>query len=375
MVQFDRETNDMKPVRFLMIGGFLGAGKTTTIGKLAAHYVAEGKNVALVTNDQAYDLVDTETLKAQGFTVGEVPGACFCCKFDDLIDTMDSLSKDKVPDIVIAEPVGSCTDLVATVIEPMKELFGDRFETGPLVVLLKPSHGKKILSEQKGKGFSPKAEYIFLKQLEEADSIAVNKIDRLSPEAQHELIELVNKKFPDKKVFGLSAREGVGFDDLVEAAEASPAPRPSMMEVDYKVYAEGEAELGWLNCQVTAASEEPFELDQLLLDVVAKIGAELAKASCEIAHLKVLGQTLQSTAVVNLVSSGNETELSLASEIKTKSADLLVNARVAASPKELEAAVNSVAEEIAASEGMELRVGKMQSFRPGKPVPTHRVSR
>ena len=49
----------MKPIRFLMIGGFLGAGKTTTIGKLAAHYVAAGKNVALVTNDQAYDLVDT----------------------------------------------------------------------------------------------------------------------------------------------------------------------------------------------------------------------------------------------------------------------------------------------------------------------------
>ena len=40
-----------------MVGGFLGAGKTTTIGKLAAHYVAQGKNVALVTNDQAYDLV------------------------------------------------------------------------------------------------------------------------------------------------------------------------------------------------------------------------------------------------------------------------------------------------------------------------------
>ena len=171
----------MKSIRFLMIGGFLGAGKTTTIGRLAAHYVAQGLNVALVTNDQAYDLVDTHTLRAQGFQVGEVPGACFCCKFDDLIDTVGSLSDEKVPDIVIAEPVGSCTDLVATVIQPMRELFGDRFEMGPLVVLLKPVHGKKILSAEKGKGFSPKAEYIFLKQLEEADAIAVNKIDRLSP--------------------------------------------------------------------------------------------------------------------------------------------------------------------------------------------------
>ena len=365
----------MKPVRFLMIGGFLGAGKTTTIGKLAAHYVAQGKNVALVTNDQAYDLVDTQTLRSQGFQVGEVPGACFCCKFDDLIDTVDSLSEQDVPDLVIAEPVGSCTDLVATVIEPMRELFGERFETGPLVVLLKPSHGKKILAAEKGKGFSPKAEYIFLKQLEEADSIAINKIDRLDDEAQEELIGLVKTRFPDKEVFGLSAREGTGFDKLVAAAETTVTFRKSMMDVDYKIYAEGEAELGWLNCQVTAKCDSAFELDQLLLDLVRGIGINLKNEKCEIAHLKVLGQTLQSTAVVNLVSSGDETELSLASEIKTNAADILVNARVAASPEQLETAVQSVASTLAIDRSMELAVGKIQSFRPGKPVPTHRVSR
>ncbi len=365
----------MKPVRFLMIGGFLGAGKTTTIGKLAAHYVAQGKNVALVTNDQAYDLVDTQTLRSQGFQVGEVPGACFCCKFDDLIDTVDSLSEQDVPDLVIAEPVGSCTDLVATVIEPMRELFGERFETGPLVVLLKPSHGKKILAAEKGKGFSPKAEYIFLKQLEEADSIAINKIDRLDDEAQEELIGLVKTRFPDKEVFGLSAREGTGFDKLVAAAETTVTFRKSMMDVDYKIYAEGEAELGWLNCQVTAKCGSAFELDQLLLDLVRGIGINLKNEKCEIAHLKVLGQTLQSTAVVNLVSSGDETELSLASEIKTNAADILVNARVAASPEQLETAVQSVASTLAIDRSMELAVGKIQSFRPGKPVPTHRVSR
>ncbi|MEZ6136171.1 MAG: GTP-binding protein, partial [Pirellulaceae bacterium] len=37
--------------RFIMIGGFLGAGKTTTIARLASHFRGEGKNVAIVTND------------------------------------------------------------------------------------------------------------------------------------------------------------------------------------------------------------------------------------------------------------------------------------------------------------------------------------
>ena len=323
----------MKPIRFLMVGGFLGAGKTTTIGKLAAHYVAEGKNVALVTNDQAYDLVDTHTLRAQGFNVGEVPGACFCCKFDDLIDTVGSMSTEQTPDIVIAEPVGSCTDLVATVIQPMRELFGDRFELGPLVVLLKPNHGKKILSETKGKGFSPKAEYIFLKQLEEADSIAVNKIDRLSEQEQTELLELVGQRFPDVKCFGLSSKTGDGFEKLVAAVEAEPIKRNQMMEMDYVVYAEGEAELGWLNCQVAASADERFSLDEVVLKLVEQIGASLAAADHEVAHLKVLGQTLNDAAVANLVGSSVEAELSLASEIKPTSADLLVNARVAVDPR------------------------------------------
>ena len=129
-------------------------------GRLAGVLTAQGKNVALVTNDQAYDLVDTQTLRSQGFQVGEVPGACFCCKFDDLIDTVGALSEESVPDVVIAEPVGSCTDLVATVIEPMRELFGDRFEMGPLVVLLKPNHGKKILSATAGRGRARRRRHI-----------------------------------------------------------------------------------------------------------------------------------------------------------------------------------------------------------------------
>src|SRR6478609_9727518 len=124
----------MNPIRFIMLGGFLGAGKTTTTARLARHYQAQGQKVGIVTNDQAYDLVDTHSLRAQGFDVGEVPGACFCCKFDELVDTTSKLTAATAPEIVITEPVGSCTDLVATVVEPLKHLHGDDYEVAPLAV-------------------------------------------------------------------------------------------------------------------------------------------------------------------------------------------------------------------------------------------------
>ena len=46
-----------------MVGGFLGAGKTTTLARLARHYMQQGKRVGIVTNDQAADLVDTNSLR------------------------------------------------------------------------------------------------------------------------------------------------------------------------------------------------------------------------------------------------------------------------------------------------------------------------
>ena len=78
-------------------------------------------------------------------------------------------------DVILAEPVGSCTDLVATVVQPIKDLYGGQLEVAPYAVLFKPSHGLKILRNEKAGGFSPKAAYIFRKQLEEADAILVNR--------------------------------------------------------------------------------------------------------------------------------------------------------------------------------------------------------
>src|SRR3954452_13568358 len=121
----------MKRIRFVMIGGFLGAGKTTTLTRLARHYLARGQRVGLVTNDQAQDLVDTNSLRAQGFPVAEVAGACFCCRFDDLVAKVESLRDSERPDVILAEPVGSCTDLVATVVQPLKDLCGERFLVAP----------------------------------------------------------------------------------------------------------------------------------------------------------------------------------------------------------------------------------------------------
>ena len=361
----------MKRVRFLMLGGFLGAGKTTAIARLARHYMDQGLRVGIVTNDQAFGLVDTQSLRAQGFDVGEVTGACFCCKFNDLIGTAKELSADEQPDVIIAEPVGSCTDLSATVIEPLRQLYGDQYEVGPLAVLLKPEHGQKILADESGVGFSPKAAYIFLKQIEEADVVVINKTDKLSAAERDRLVKLVQDRFPGKEVLAVSAKQGHDFGKL-STAMGRTATRLLTPEVDYDIYAEGEAELGWLNCTLRL-SGKPFDLDGLLVRYVERLARACELAGAEPAHLKVLGAADGATAIANLVSSSAGVELSVASGATTSAAELTVNARVAFDPEALAELVESEAASLAEDEGLHHEIADMQRFRPGRPVPTHRM--
>ena len=363
----------MKPV-YIMIGGFLGAGKTTTIARLARHFVAQGKRIGIVTNDQTDDLVDTQTLRSQGFDVGEVAGSCFCCNFDALTDTVEQLGAGELPEIILAEPVGSCTDLVATVIRPLTEVYGVPLDIAPYGVILKPSHGLRILRDETGSGFSPKASYIFRKQIEEADFVVINRVDQLAPEEVNELQQLIEQQYPGRPVLRCSAKTGAGENELLSMLEQRGKFGQRVMDVDYDIYAEGEAELGWLNSQATVQGSARFSLDQLLLDLITRLHQRLVETSAEAAHLKVIGLCDLSYAVANLVSNQTGPELSLASSAQTTFANVVVNARVATDPEVLETMVREELAEVCSQSGLSSEVISLQSFKPGRPVPTHRIN-
>ena len=372
----DATPSDAAPqsVRYVMVGGFLGAGKTTTLARLARRYTDAGLRVGIVTNDQAADLVDTNSLRSQGFDVGEVAGACFCCHFNELVGTLGELAGRadcEPPDVILAEPVGSCTDLVATVIQPLKQLYDAEFSIAPYCVILKPSHGAKILGGGTG-GFSPKAAYILEKQLEEADAVLINRIDTLVPDEADRIESLVRAKLPDTPVLRVSAKTGEGFDAVEELLARDGDYGRRLLDIDYDTYAEGEAELGWLNCATTVRGAT-FPLDGLLTDVVSRLRDRLAGRGAETAHLKAIGLWEGFYGVANLVSSDDPVELSLPSGCDVTEAEVIVNARVAIDPDTLRDEVDAVLADAAASLGLTVEVRQTQSFRPGRPVPVHRM--
>ncbi|HEX7898331.1 MAG TPA: GTP-binding protein [Planctomycetota bacterium] len=359
--------NSSMKAKYVMIGGFLGAGKTTAVARLARHLSDRGLKVGLIANDQSTGLVDTALLRSKGFATEEIAGGCFCCRFNSLVDAADRLSKETRPDVFIAEPVGSCTDLVATVSYPLRRIYGDRFTIAPLSVLVDPARAARVLGLEEGKPFSEKVVYVYRKQLEEADVIIVNKTDTLDAPRRDRLAAALRQAFPKADVLLASAKAGDGLDawfDRVLNAEGRDGPS---MELDYDTYAEGEAELGWLNATATVAKGEPFDGNETLLRLARALRDRLQGA--EIAHLKMTldpGDPSGILSVVSLVRSDAEPDLRESLVDRVDGAELVINLRAEADPERLEKALR---------EALDARVtiDHLERFRPARPRPTHRL--
>ena len=368
----------MSTARYIMIGGFLGAGKTTAVLKLARHLRERGLRVGLITNDQGSELVDTAMLASHGFPVEEIAGGCFCCRFNSLVEAAQKLGADTRPDVFIAEPVGSCTDLVATVSYPLRRIYGDSYTIVPLSVLIDPVRAERILGLAEGGKFSEKVLYIYRKQLEEADLIVINKRDLLDPARLAKLREALAAQFPRAAVLDLSARHGDGLGPWFDRVTHNKQSVRAAVTVDYDVYGEGEALLGWLNATVRVASPAALDGNALLAQFAEAVRERLNRAGAEIAHLKMTFDAeggLGDLAVVNVVRNDLVPELSQELHEPVQAGEIIVNVRAEAPPEQLRAAVaEAVAACAAARPALSLTVEHLEFFQPGQPTPTHRIA-
>ena len=370
--------NSPKKARYIMIGGFLGAGKTTCISRLAQKLTNEGLRVGLITNDQGSELVDTTMLRARGFPTEEIPGGCFCCRFNSLTVAAKKLTAASQPDVFIAEPVGSCTDLVATVTYPLRRMYGEQFSISPLSVLVDPIRAQRIFGLSSGGRFSDKVIYIYRKQLEEADLIVINKQDLLTPEQITRLGGALRAEFPKADTLWVSARNGHGLDEWFKRIAEQQQPPGQAMRVDYEVYAAGEALLGWLNSTVALDSTIAFDANSLLELLAQRIQDSLNTSGAQIAHLKMTlspNEGLGEIAVVSVVRNDFVPELSSRIEHRITGGQMIINCRAEAPSTLLLSATQSALSEVFTHfEGLKFHIEHSEHFQPGKPQPTYRLA-
>jgi len=360
-------------VRLVVIGGFLGAGKTSSILKMGKILLDSGKKVGIVTNDQGEDLVDTHFLGSEGLAVFEVTKGCFCCNFDEFTNKLNKLSKTLMPDIILAEPVGSCTDLVATIFKPILNNFTKEFVMSPLSIVVDPRRVLKFMNSQKEGAFINEVNYLFDKQISEGDVIALNKCDLL-PETQIQTIkEYLEAKYKGAKVVTISALTGDGIQEWFNEVAFSQAPQKESLDIDYDIYAKAEAALGWLNNFATIETPEKIDVSSFIENIIENIRGKLKLSGNEIAHLKVYAVTSTDFSKAGITSIDDEISFNRKMQFDSQKFNIIINARVEINPQDLEIIATSSLNSAVQAFNAEISNIRVDCFSPSYPKPMYRM--
>jgi G3E family GTPase len=363
-------------ITFIPLTGFLGAGKTTTMTTTALALQEKGHRVAVITNDQGVELVDTHLVRSKLDSVAEVTGGCFCCRFEDLVEAVVALTDSDGVDTVIAEAVGSCTDLQATVVRPLRRYYGEDMVVAPLTTVVDPLRHRAF--ERAAQRGDPESDlsYLFRQQLTEADVIAVNKLDTIPADHTEELLHGLRQKFGDATVVGYSAATGDGVDTLLDAWEAPAGNHAVNLDVDYDRYAAAEAQLAWMNQEIelTAVGQE-FDATDWARTVLDRLSVWAAEHGAVIGHAKLTVDTGDGEfAKLSLTEAGSPATEDRALATAAVNARAVINARVACEPRELDDAVADAVSAADQTTGTRSSATSPVSFKPGYPRPVHRLA-
>ena len=356
-------------MKLLLVGGFLGSGKTTAIVNASQHLIKKDQRVAVVTNDQGDQQVDNAFVKSFGIPAAEVANGCFCCNYDQLDKHIHSFIKNIKPDIIFAESVGSCTDLVATVAKPfLREM------PGCSVVISVFADATLFLSLFEGRVnfISENVQYIYKKQLEEADVLVINKIDLLSPNEVAAINMHLENEFPEKTILYQNSFEENNIEKWMNVLEQfEPSDRASL-DIDDDMYAEGEAQLAWLDESMTIVSSQKNAV-MIAKEIISQIHQDIKEKKLTIGHLKFFIETGTFKKKISITSSLLPSLFS-PEKNDTAQAHLLINARMQTEPAVLQQIVNDTLKQMVQKHNCNIMVEKWSAFKPGYPKPLHRIS-
>ncbi len=362
-----------KPVRLIFVGGFLGSGKTTAMAALTRRLLQDGLNVGLVTNDHAEEMVDAALVRQFGMPVAEVSGGCFGCDLNDLLDATERVLMQE-PDVLIVEPVASCTDTVASVIMPLKQFYGGVFRISPFSVLIDPMRLYEMILEENPSEFARCFAPIFHRQIKEADILVLNKVDTLSTEEAQRLVDALRQRHPDKPILTISAKRGDGVDEwMQQVMRDAPTSSRVLEKADYKAYEIGGVKLGWLNASVHLTAE-PFFNAREYADLLLRRLRDAAQARrTEVLHIKLAIYCQGKAMGANLLSTDREPVFGGEELGDVSHAMLVLNARLGIDPPTLGGIAAQAIYDAAKALRVDAEILKLHTVKPIIPCPTFRM--
>lgn len=354
-------------MKLILTGGFLGSGKTTAIQHACKLLLKEDKTVAVITNDQGEQLVDSKFIESSFIPVKEVTKGCFCCNYNALLQNIYYFSKEINPEIIFAESVGSCTDLVATIAKPLAEMHPELMVN--ISVFVDAYFLHSIISGT-ASFIDDSVRYIFKKQMEEADILILNKIDLLTNEQLEEVKKIIQRDYPSKKILLQNSLNDINVQQWLNCLNKENVAERKSLDIDYEIYGAGEVKLAWLDAVVHVKTKKLAALKAVLL-FTEIVFQKIKEQELTIGHLKYLIDDGEQFYKISYTTTSIQQQ-SLSFNNTSLNASVIINARVQTRPEMLEQIFYTAVDETALQTNSNFQIQSLSSFKPGFPKPTYR---
>ena len=251
----------MEKTRFLVVSGFLGAGKTTTMISLAEYMDANVQKVGIIAKDLGAQLVDTNLTRESGCTVEEIASGCICYQMENTVDRIRRMRDRDGAKMVMSDIPGCGVGTVEHVYKQVLRDNADELELGPLTVIVDPERLRMIMPEQADINLPPELKFLLEQQVEEGDLIVLNKIDTLSEEDLERYLSFLQQSC-EVPVLAISARTGEGIPELADYM-LTHGTACRHVEIDYggPDYTQAEAVLTWYHRRLSMKTEDGSSID------------------------------------------------------------------------------------------------------------------
>jgi hypothetical protein len=310
--------------------------------------------------------VDSEFVRAIGVMMREVGNGCFCCQYHELENHLQQLEASEHPDIVFAESVGSCTDLIATIVKP---LYRRRPDLKIVVSVFADASFLNALMDGNSVFGDESIRYIYKKQLEEADVLVINKTDLIAPEQLSNVDQVIRIEYAGKKILHQNSLLDVSMwiTALEEFNELTPR---HSLDIDYDIYAEGESKLAWLDKSIIIQSSHGNGAF-IAREIIRSIFDSMYSRQYKIGHLKFFLEGKDWYEKISFTATSTSGEVRIRHD-EVSQLKMLINARAQVEPTQLKELVDEVIDKIKETNSCIIISEEESVFKPGYPKPVHR---
>lgn len=349
--------------KFAVFGGFLGAGKTTTMMALTRFYSERFAPAAMISNDlgEGVDLADDRFARLSGCRASQIEGECICFCRDRLRERLDACYAEGC-ELVVSDIPGFGVGALEHVYHGLEAECPGEYELAPFTVITEPRNVELLRA---GGGELGR---ILDAQLREADLIVYNKRDTVGAARAGEDLSFLASRWPEAEIVAISAREGTGLETLARALrEGRASLRHPDIDYDDELLQNEMGSLSEYYLQYRAlVCCFDFDGGAYLADLAERVRGRFAARGYAIPHLKLLAWGPDGDfGKADLLGTDRPVELTRPFERPCTELAVILNASAACPPEELDAIVTRAAEESSEKYQLDMAVYKKDCFGMG----------